>query len=214
MFAGGATHHIRHSEFIMKKSLLALLALAASSAAFADQGDIIARLRAINVSPNVSTDSTLSAIKTDVSSETVPELDFTYMITNNIGAELILGTSRHSVSSSLGDLGKISVLPPTVTVQYHFAPQATVRPYIGAGINYTRFYDNGLKAGATSLDVDKNSFGPALQIGTDVAIGKNLFVNFDVKKLWIKTDVSAAGTKLGTLKIDPVVYGIGIGTKF
>lgn len=199
----------------MKKSLLAVLALAAiSSAAFADQGDILARLRAINVSPNVSTDSTLSALHTDVSSETVPELDFTYMFTNNIGAELILGTSRHTVSTSLGDVGKISVLPPTVTVQYHFAPQATVRPYIGAGINYTRFYDNGLKVGASPLDVDKNSFGPALQIGSDVAVSKNLFINFDVKKLWIKTDVSMAGTKLGTLKIDPLVYGIGIGTKF
>lgn len=59
-----------------------------------------------------------------------------------------------------------------------------------------------------------NSFGPALQIGADYAVNKSWFVNVDVKKLWVKTDVSAAGTKLGTLKLDPWVFGIGVGTKF
>lgn len=198
----------------MKKIALALLAVAASSAAFADQGDIIARARIINVNPNVSTSGALSGASIDVSNETVPELDFTYMITNNIGAELILATSRHEVNAGGSNLGKVSVLPPTLTLQYHFTPQNTIRPYVGAGVNYTRFYDNGLHLGSNSLDIDQNSWGAALQVGTDIAISKNFFVNLDVKKLWIKTDVSLNGSNLGTLKIDPYVFGIGIGTKF
>ncbi|WP_293766344.1 OmpW family outer membrane protein [uncultured Aquitalea sp.] len=201
----------------MKKLALAAAIGLISASAFAAQGDILARFRVINVAPDVSSDNTLSAINTDVKSATVPELDFTYMITNNIGAELILGTSRHEVDSKLGNLGKVSVLPPTLTLQYHFAPDsATFRPYVGAGLNYTHFYNVGLAAGGASLDVKSNSFGPALQVGADFPIGKNLFINVDVKKIWIKTDVSVAssGANLGTLHIDPYVFGLGIGTKF
>lgn len=200
----------------MKKMTIVVLAGLLSASAFADQGDILARFRVINVSPKTSSNSTLDVINTSVKSDTVPELDFTYMITNNIGAELILGTSRHEVKSDLGSLGKVSVLPPTLTLQYHFTPQNDFRPYVGAGVNYTRFYSNGLRlpGGGASVNVDKNSFGGALQVGADYAINKNWFVNVDVKKLYISTKVSTGGTDLGTLHIDPWVYGIGFGTKF
>ncbi|WP_315382843.1 OmpW family outer membrane protein [Microvirgula aerodenitrificans] len=206
----------------MKKLAIALLVGAAFApvVAMADAGDIIARFRAINVNPDVSTTSTLSDLSTDVKDATVPELDFTYMITNNIGAELILGTSRHKVSADLGNgstsLGKVSVLPPTLTLQWHFMPQSEVfRPYVGAGINYTRFYDVGLRAGASKLTVDKNSWGGALQVGADFPISKNVFLNVDVKKLWISTDVHMDGVgKLGTLDINPWVFGLGVGMKF
>ncbi|HJV05899.1 MAG TPA: OmpW family outer membrane protein, partial [Chromobacteriaceae bacterium] len=130
----------------MKKLALAAMIGLISASAFAAQGDILARFRVINVNPDVSTSNTsaahslglgLSDLKTDVKDDTVPELDFTYMITNNIGAELILGTSRHKVDTTLGNIGKVSVLPPTLTLQYHFAPEATFRPYAGVGVNYT-----------------------------------------------------------------------------
>ncbi|MEQ6290958.1 OmpW family protein [Vogesella sp. GCM10023246] len=199
----------------MKKFAIAALVAALSSSAFAAQGDILARLRIINVSPDVKTDQTLAAVHVDVDDQTVPELDFTYMITNNIGAELILGTARHEVTSDLGSLGKINHLPPTVTLQYHFNPEGQIRPYVGAGVNYTRFYKNDLQLpNGTKIDVDSNSWGGALQVGTDIAINKDWFVNVDVKKIYIKTDVSAGGSDLGTLKINPWVFGVGIGTKF
>ncbi|WP_159879804.1 OmpW/AlkL family protein [Aquitalea denitrificans] len=211
----------------MKKLALAAAIGLISASAFAAQGDIIARFRVINVNPssswsNGTVGSALNLTGVDANDDTVPELDFTYMITNNIGAELILGTSRHSVtahSSTLGDvsLGKVSALPPTVTLQYHFSPDSTVfRPYVGAGINYTRFYNNGLSAAGTDLNVKKNSYGPALQIGADFPISKSFFVNVDVKKIWMKTDVTtqSTGASVGTLKIDPLVVGLGIGTKF
>lgn len=201
----------------MKKMTVAVLAGLLSASAFADQGDILARFRVINVKPNVSSDSTLSSIHTSVKSDTVPELDFTYMITNNIGAELILGTSRHEVKTDLGSLGKVSVLPPTLTLQYHFMPQDTFRPYVGVGVNYTNFYNNDLRlpGGGAKVNVESNSWGPALQIGADYAINKDWFVNVDVKKLYISTKVTTqAGADLGTLHIDPWVFGVGIGTKF
>jgi outer membrane protein len=172
------------------------------------------RLRAISILPQVSTNSTLSALNVDVNNATVPELDFTYMIRDNIGVELILGTSRHQLTSNLGGLGGVNVLPPTLLLQYHFNHQGTVRPYVGAGLNYTLFYNNGLSAGGQPVSISNHSFGPALQAGVDVQVAKNLFVNADIKKIWMHTDATLGSTSLGTLHIDPLVVGIGVGMKF
>lgn len=214
----------------MKKIALALCAGAAlaSSAAMAAQGDILARFRVINVNPDVKTTSLLaSPLSAGVDDDTIPELDFTYMITNNIGAELILGTSRHTVTANRsalgggnGSIGKVSVLPPTLTLQYHFNPEGTLRPYVGAGLNYTRFYRaGGLSTEVGGVSIKKNSFGPALQVGMDVAVTKNVFLNVDLKKIWIDTKATGNsgainGVSLGELEINPLVFGVGVGMKF
>lgn len=203
----------------MKKFAIAAILASLSAGAFAAQGDIIARLRITDVNPQTSSDSTLQSINVDVKNDTIPELDFTYMLTNNIGAELILGTSKHTVTSAAGDLGTVKVLPPTLTLQYHFNPEGQFRPYAGVGINYTRFYDVKLDR-VTPLSVKKNSFGPALQVGIDMPLTKDVFLNLDMKKLWIKTKVTdeagalgAAGAKYN-LDINPLVTSVGIGMKF
>ena len=201
----------------MQHKLLAMtIGLAMTTCAYAAQGDWLVRGRIIEVAPQVSTSGTLSTLDISVDKQVVPEFDFTYMFTDHIGTELILGTARHEVSAGGQGLGKVSHLPPTLTLQYHFTPEATIRPYAGVGINYTRFYSVGLSAGSTALNIDKNSVGGSLQLGTDIAINKDWFFNVDLKKLYIKTDVKTAngGTDLGTLKINPLVFGVGIGTHF
>ncbi|HEV3426898.1 MAG TPA: OmpW family outer membrane protein [Paraburkholderia sp.] len=177
-------------------------------------GDWLVRLRAISIMPQSSTSGTLTTLKTEVNNAIVPELDFTYMVTNHIGAELILGTSRHQVTSSLGALGGVGVLPPTLLLQYHFNNAGVFRPYVGAGINYTLFYNNGLHAGGQPVSIDNHSFGPALQFGVDYQVAKNVFVNADIKKIWMRTGASLNGSSLGTLYIDPIIVGIGVGMKF
>ncbi|SAH86938.1 outer membrane protein [Bordetella ansorpii] len=191
----------------------ALLALGCGNT-LAAEGDILVRLRALHVAPDVSTNNTLSALDAGVKQSTVPELDLTYMFTDHIGAELILGVTRNRVTSNAGSLGKVSLLPPTLTLQYHFNPAGQFRPYVGAGINYTRFYDNSLSAGGQRVRIDRDSFGPALQLGMDIGLDDDWFMNVDVKKLWIRTDASLAGASLGTLKIDPWLVGVGIGRRF
>lgn len=196
------------------KIAVATIGLLASTASFADQGDIIARVRAISIRPDVHTSGTLSALGTSVNEATVPEVDFTYMIRDHIGLELILGTSRHKVTSTAGSLGGLSVLPPTLTLQYHFNPQGRVRPYVGAGVNYSWFYNDKLTYGGEGVQVKHSSFGPALQIGVDVQVSKKIFVNLDLKKLWMRTDPTLGGQSLGVLHIDPWVIGVGVGTTF
>ncbi len=166
------------------------------------------RVRAAEVIPDASS-APVSGV--DANSSFSPEVDLTYFFTKNIAVEAIAATTRHSISLNGGNLGKVSVLPPTVTLQYHFNPEGSVRPYVGAGINYTRFYNVKLSA---PLDVERNSWGGALQIGVDFAVGKNSYINLDVKKIFLETDVKSSGTYLTTLKLDPVVVGIGYGFRF
>ncbi|MHB1091500.1 OmpW/AlkL family protein [Thiobacillus sp.] len=191
----------------MKKSLLAL-ALIATLPTSALAENWMMRVRAIDIVPDVDAPG-LPGL--DVSSAWVPEVDFTYFMTPNIGVELILATTRRDVTLNGVGLGKLSTLPPTVTVQYHFNPTPTIKPYVGAGLNYTRFYNVDLPG----FKVDSNSVGGALQAGVDIAVTKNGYINLDVKKIWIGTTVkTAAGATLTDLDLNPVVWGIGYGFRF
>lgn len=211
---------------IRKKTLSALLLGIAASAlllphAQAADGPWMVRVRALHIDPaNKSDPIAALGVPADdihVSKEWTAEIDASYFFTPNIAAELIAGTARHDVRiSSLGlDLGSFRHIPPTLTLQYHFMPEGSFRPYVGAGINYTRLTSVNLSVpGVGTLDVDKNSWGGALQVGADFKVGDNLYLNIDVKKVYIQTDVSLAGTKLTTVKVDPVLVGIGLGMRF
>lgn len=191
-----------------------VLTLATAIPAHADQGDILARVRFLSIMPDTSTSNTLSTLGVDANNAVVPELDLTYMATANLGVELILGITRHTVTSNLGDLGRVGLLPPTLTLAWHFNPQGKIRPYVGAGINYTLFYNSSLQAGGQGVGITNHSFGPAFQVGVDVQVTKKIIVNADVKKLFIHTDATLDGQPLGTLKINPWIVGVGFGVKF
>ncbi len=166
------------------------------------------RARVVNLD-SANKDSTPLGLT--VNDKTIPEVDITYFFNKNIAAELILTVpQKHTLRAGGAAIGTLKHLPPTLTVQYHF-DVAGFKPYVGAGLNYTRFSSVNLPAG---VDIDRNSFGPALQAGVDIPLSKNLYLNFDVKKVYIKTDVSAGGAKLGTFKVDPVLVGVGLGWRF
>lgn len=190
---------------------VALVIGLASSVASAAQGDWLGRARVININPDASS----SALNLDASTETTLELDFSYFLTGNVALELILATRKHGITSAGAPIGDVSLLPPTLTLQYHFAPDsASFRPYVGAGLNYTRFYDINLLGGAAT--VNNSSWGGALQIGADFPINKTFFLNVDVKKIWIDTDVklTATGATVANFDINPVIIGVGLGMKF
>ena len=199
----------------MKKHLtLAAAALCTlmSSAAMAQQtteGPWLVRARAVHLD-SANKDST--GLNLSVNDKWLPEVDITYFFNKNIAAELILTVpQRHTLSAGGTAIGSLKHLPPSLLVQYHFTDAPGFKPYVGAGVNYTRFSSIRLPAG---VDVDRNSFGGALQLGVDIPVAKDVYLNFDVKKVYIKTDVSAAGNKIGTFKVDPVLFGIGLGWRF
>ena len=199
----------------MKKHItLAAVALCTlmSGAAMAQQtteGPWLVRARAVHLD-SANKDST--GLNLSVNDKWIPEVDITYFFNKNIAAELILTVpQRHTLSAGGTAIGSLKHLPPSLLVQYHFTDAPGFKPYVGAGVNYTRFSSIRLPAG---VDVDRNSFGGALQLGVDIPVAKDVYLNFDVKKVYIKTDVSAAGNKIGTFKVDPVLFGIGLGWRF
>ncbi|MBX8799145.1 OmpW family protein [Ochrobactrum sp. MR28] len=153
------------------------------------------------------------------SNTVVPELDISYYFTNNIAAELILGTTYSNITGKGAidglDVGKTWLLPPTLTLQYHFTDFGAFKPYIGAGVNYTFFY-NQKNHDADYLKV-KNTFGGALQVGFDYMIDDHWGFNFDVKKLYLRPnfDVTVGGAEMsGKAKLDPWLIGTGITYRF
>jgi outer membrane protein len=190
----------------------AALALVASLGmpATAHAQDWLVRVRAIDVDPNAS--SSLDGL--DAKSQWAPEVDFSYFFTKNIAAELILATTRHEITLNGNSLGKVSVLPPTITLQYHFTDLGAFKPYVGGGLNLTWFYNNDVKVGNTPIGLDSTSVGGALQAGLDYEFQKNWYFNLDYKYIWMSTDVKAAGATLTNLKLNPNVFGIGVGYRF
>ena len=203
----------------MKKNLLAVAVLCAlsSGAALAQQaeGPWMVRARAVHLD-SANKDSTPLGLS--VNNKTIAEVDVTYFFNKNIAAELILTVpQKHTLSAGGAAIGTLKHLPPTLLAQYHFTNFGAFKPYLGAGVNYTRFSSVNFKpAVRDALDpsIKKNSYGGALQVGFDYALDKNWSLNFDVKKVYIKTDVRSAGTKVGRFKVDPWLVGVGVGYRF
>jgi outer membrane protein len=218
---------------MMHRTLKLIAISSALAAAFpvaaqqsAAEGNWLVRARAVNVDThNGSTPISSLSVPSDaihVESKVIPELDITYFFTKNIAAELVLTVpQKHDVkvtSSAIGafNAGSFYLLPPTLTAQWHFNPEGTFRPYVGAGVTYSIFSSDQLRVpGVTGLHLDNSYIGPAIQAGFDVKLTNNLFLNFDIKKAYVRSDVeNDAGTKLSRVKVDPVLAGIGIGWRF
>ena len=196
------------------RPLAAAILAALAFSAQAEDPNWMVRLRAIDVDPNAS--SSISGL--DANSQWAPELDFTYFFNKNVSAELVLATTRHEITLNGASLGKVSVLPPTLTVQYHFTELGAFQPYVGGGLNVSWFYNDGLSLPGPAhapLGVDSTSVGGALQAGVDYEIAKNWFFNADVKYIWMSTNVMGPdGNKLTELKLNPWVFGVGFGYRF
>lgn len=226
----------------MRRTITFLLAAAAACAGAApaqaqdgarlQAGDVLLRVRGIMVAPNESSGDVLPAFpgeRVSVNNSVMPEVDVTWMATDHLGFELIAATTKHSASGRTGTTGSIGrlastwVLPPTLTAQYHPVTNGPVRPYVGVGVNYTIFYSenasSGLEAavGPTRVRMS-DSAGWAVQAGVDIDLTERWFLNIDAKYIDMDTtarlDTTAAGTQRVRVSLDPLVIGIGIGTRF
>jgi len=213
-----------------------LLLGAAAPAGALDQGDWLVRGRLVGVFPQDDSSAVsvggapLAGSEVSVDNGVTLDIDFSYMFTRNIGAELLLDlTSKHDIASegtlaavAPGTIIEARVLPPTLLLQYHFNSGGAFKPYVGAGINYTKFVN--VKAsgagraalGLSNVDLD-SSWGFALQVGADYQLNDRWYLNADVKYI----DVSTTGTANSLLggvnvdvDIDPVLVGVGVGYRF
>ena len=232
----------------MRKQLTLAVAAAALGATLPaqalEQGDWIGRIGATHVAPNDDTGAVttpggpVAGTELTVDSDTGVGFTLVYMLTDRIGVELLAALPfEHDIgpnaalagTTGSADIASAKHLPPTLSLQYYFQPRAAVRPYVGVGVNYTTFFDEKVRgglasAGYSSLDLD-DSWGIAAQVGVDIDVSNNWFVNFDVRYLDISTEAtvrerSAGSGALGAvltiadIESDPWVYTVSVGTTF
>ena len=160
-----------------------------------------------------------------VSNTVVPEIDISYFFTKNIAIEAICCVVPAKINAkgavaALGNVGEVVAFPPTITLQYHVTNLGAFKPYVGVGLNYTHFFKNGNGTNFANLTID-DSWGIAGQIGFDYMIDKHWAFNVDVKKIYMQPNaqvnlVTASGNVplVAKTKIDPWLFGVGIGYKF
>lgn len=228
----------------MKKIAGVLLGLGAAlltSPAFAvGAGDVLVRLGAVWVVPNDSSGNVklggipIPGSEVGVSSAVSAGLTLSYMVTDNIGIGLVgAWPFQHDIKgkgtlATLGTIGTTKQLPPILTLQYHFLPQADIRPYIGVGLNYTIFFNTNSSSsletalgGPTNIKL-QNSWGPAGEVGVDVTLVDDWFFNANVWYVGIGTTAHLTTTTLGgnisstvnDVDINPWVFMVGFGRRF
>jgi outer membrane protein len=216
----------------MRKSLLALATLAALAApqfaAAQDSGNWLVRVRATDLQSdnhnNGDLSTTMKALGFDhaeINNKWIPEVDISYFFSPNIAAELILTVPQEhtlyavDAAGAKTSLGTFKHLPPTLLAQYHFTGLPVVRPYVGLGLNYTRVSDVKLNTvPSLGLDLSRNSFGLAAQVGADFPIGGGWLLNVDAKYAQLAVDVKSNGTKVGEFGVNPWLLSLGVGKRF
>lgn len=196
------------NKTMMAAALGLLMAGGQALAQTAGDSPWLVRLRATHLDMANKTDvATLS-----VNDKTIPEIDISYFFSPNLAAELVLTVpQKQKVSLGGADAGTFKHLPPTLLLQYHFTHFQGFKPYVGAGINYTKISSVRL---AGTYGLEKDSWGAAVQVGVDVPLSRSWSFNVDLKKVQIQSDVLDAGERIGRIKLDPTLASVGIGYRF
>jgi len=222
-------------KILLATSLLSALAMAQVAPALAQTaadapvgktaGTFMVRGRVIGLIPENSSSSVSGAINTgtvSTSNAVMPEVDVSYFFTDNIALEVIAATTKHDLyadnAGPLGShyrVGSTWVLPPTVTLQYHFMPHERFSPYVGAGLNVSFFYATAPANNAVTQLAMQTAVGPAVQAGFDYNFSGHWFGNFDVKQIFYTTTASINnGVIHAKTALNPTVIGAGIGYRF
>ena len=187
------------------------LAIAAAAQA-AEPSPWVFRLGVHDVDPKSNNSDIVS-----VDSARMLTFNLTRMVDEHWGVEVLAALPfQHDIRLNTGGkVAEVKHLPPTVSVQYHFSPGAKFRPYVGAGLNATLFFDEKTSG---ALDGHKlslgTSFGAAAQAGMDFDITDTWFLNADVRWIDIDTKAKLDGASLGNVAIDPLTFGISVGRRF
>jgi len=199
-------------------AVIACALMAVGTMAWADNADTwVIKVGAHSVEPK-SNNGTLAdgAFRADVGSDARPTITAEYMINPNLGVEVLASLPfQHDVKLNGVKAATVKHLPPTVSLQYHFNPGGSVSPFVGIGLNYTLFFSEhttGPLAGA-KLSLD-NSFGAAAHAGIDFRVNDRWLFMVDARWIKINPDASVNGAKVGTVHIDPFIYGVGVGYRF
>ena len=192
-----------------------------------DHGNFMIRGLVTGVLPDTdaavySGGSRIAGANADVSDEVIPATTLTYFFNDNLAVELFCCFAKHEIEgtgsiSGLGEIADTWIFPPALTAQYHFNTDGKFKPYVGAGLQYIAFFDEGTgqnRLGARSVSID-DAVGFTLQAGVDISIGNGWYLNADVKKTWLDTEIDWNGTGVrADADLDPLIVSAGFGYRF
>lgn len=196
----------------MSKLILVPLALAAlaSPALAQEAGDWTFSVGAHVVAPKSGNGSLAGgALSADVGDDWRPTVTAEYFFSRNLGLEVLAALPfEHDIDLNGVRAGSTRHLPPTFTLQYHFRNGSRATPFLGAGVNYTRFFDEKTTGPLAGTDLSLGaSWGLAAHAGVDFAIADDRWIRLDARYLDIDATVKVDGVRVGTVNIDPTVYG-------
>lgn len=191
-------------------SVLGVLLAASAVSAHADPIGLDVSIGLVNVRPDIKS----PVVGADATNEVVPIANFTYYLSEHFALNTAAGITRHEFSNAGGVLGKASMAPFHLMAQYHFMPKADFRPYVGVGIHHTVFFKQSGPA-FNGLEDFKADTGAVLQAGFSYTLNKDYFVNFDIKKFYLETNVTPqGGAKIETITLNPLLIGLAVGKQF
>jgi outer membrane protein len=192
-----------------------------------DHGNFMVRALVTGVLPDTDADvyaggARIPGANAEVSDEVIPATTLTYFFNDNLAVELFCCFAKHSIDatgsiSGLGEIADTWIFPPALTAQYHFNSGGKFKPYVGAGLQYIAFFNEGTgqnRLGAANVSID-DALGFTLQAGVDISMGNGWYLNADVKKTWLDTEISWAGTGVtADADLDPLIVSAGVGYRF
>lgn len=205
-------------KFRLVPLALALALGGVAAPAFAQQaGEWTMSFGAHQVNPKSDNGSLVNnALDVEVGSNVRPTVTAEYFVRDNLGIEVLASWPfEHDINiKGLGNVGSTKHLPPTVSLQYHFG-SGTVKPFVGAGVNFTTFFSEDTTGALAGSDLSLgNSFGLAAHAGLDFEVSERGSIRIDARWIDIDTDVELDGADIGTVNIDPLVYGAAYVVKF
>lgn len=209
------------------------------------KGDWIIRVGITNVDPdsdstqlslNGSRSAFINAVgseKLNVDSDSQLGLTVEYFVHANWGIELLAASPFNHTAKATNTLSGLEIvdakqLPPTLSAIYHLDTNTNFQPYIGLGVNYTIFFNEGLTSeastafqglGLTGASIKlEDSWGVSAQLGFDYLLSDRWLVNASARWMDIETEASISfsnGSQIKTdIDIDPMVYSLMVGYRF
>ncbi len=210
---------MRIKPLVAAMAAVTLLAPIAAQAQASDtENPWMVRVRAVDLLWQNGQSGVAQSMNINAKNQIIPEFDVSYFFTKNIATELVL-TYPQQVNLTAGgtQAGKISALPPSLLIQYHFTDLGAIKPYVGAGVNYTIFGNRqNFPALSNSVTVDQSSVGFVAQVGADYMFDKNWGMNVDLKYATMSTNISqvSGGANVGKLTLNPLMPAVGVTYKF
>ena len=208
---------MRKTSTLLLSSLAVALSLAAAPAMAQSKGDWTISAGVHQVAPKSDNGTLAGGLEVDVDSDIKPTITGEYFIADNLATEVLAALPfKHDINiTGLGRVGSTKHLPPVVTLQYHFNSQGKVSPFVGAGVNYTTFFSEETTGALAGADLKlEDSWGLAAHAGVDFKVAENGSLRVDVRWIDIDSKVKLDGEKIGTVNIDPLVYGVAYVFKF